>query len=44
MACTKIMARSTSGDDFMHLKNPTSNLEWYYETTVHFEAIHEKKF
>jgi hypothetical protein len=24
------------------LKHPTSNLDLYYETSVHFEAIHEK--
>jgi hypothetical protein len=43
MAHTKIMARGTSGDDFMHLK--TSHIKSrvkLLETTVHFEAIHEK--
>jgi hypothetical protein len=27
MAHTKIIAGDTSGDDFMHLKHPTSNLK-----------------
>ncbi len=45
IACIKVIACGTSGDDFIHLK--TSNIKFkviYYENTVNFEDIHEKNF